>query len=179
VGVFDTIRRSVASLSTLVSTSVAQQARSEVFAANSDLITSLSWTSTLDSNCCIECGELDGEELPIDSGERPPLHPNCRCIMVPNIASWEALGISDMEEIPPGTRASMDGQVPDVVTWSDWILGQDASVQDDILGPTRGELLRAGDLTIDDFVNDAGRILTIEQLRQMEPDLFPEEPEAA
>jgi hypothetical protein len=185
VGVFDNIRRSVAQLSRTVATSVAVQARSEVAQANVDLLDGESWVSTLDLATCIQCGELDGEVFPVGEGPMPELHPSCRCVRTPIVKSWEALGISGMEEIPPGTRASLDGQVPDVVTWSDWILGQDADVQDEILGSTRGELLRAGGLELDQFVNDAGRILTLEELRALEPDLFDaegnpiEDPEAA
>lgn len=41
------------------------------------------WIST--SNCCDECEELDGEEVPLNedfsAGDDPPLHPNCRCTM--------------------------------------------------------------------------------------------------
>jgi SPP1 gp7 family putative phage head morphogenesis protein len=41
------------------------------------------------AECCDECQELDGEEVdldedfPNDGGEGPPLHPNCRCDVLP------------------------------------------------------------------------------------------------
>ena len=34
---------------------------------------------------CPECEALNGNIYPIDSGERPSLHPNCRCTILPVI----------------------------------------------------------------------------------------------
>lgn len=34
---------------------------------------------------CPECSMLDGKIFPIDSGERPALHPNCVCTILPVI----------------------------------------------------------------------------------------------
>jgi hypothetical protein len=90
---------------------------------------------------------------------------------VPVTKSWRDLGF-DIDEMAPGTRASMDGQVPEETTYSEWLMRQSAARQDDVLGPTRGKLLRQGGLTIDKFVNDKGRTLTLKQLRQRAPKAF-------
>ena len=43
------------------------------------------WIATDDEKTCPECGELDGETVPLDEdfsiGDDPPAHPNCRCTM--------------------------------------------------------------------------------------------------
>lgn len=35
--------------------------------------------------CCDGCGELDGKRFDVNSSELPPLHPNCRCTVLPII----------------------------------------------------------------------------------------------
>ncbi len=41
------------------------------------------WLTSPDG--CPECMALNGNIYPIDSGERPSLHPNCRCVILPVI----------------------------------------------------------------------------------------------
>ena len=92
------------------------------------------------------------------------LHFNCRSVSVPVLKSWRELGI-DADELPAGTRASMDGQVPADLTYAQWFAKQSAKRQDEIVGPTRGRLYRAGRVTFDRFSDDKGRWLTLEQLQ--------------
>lgn len=92
------------------------------------------------------------------------LHFNCRSVSVPVLKSWRELGI-DADEAPPGTRASMDGQVPADMTYAQWFARQSAARQDEIVGAKRGELYRAGKLTFDKFTDDKGRWLSLDELR--------------
>ena len=46
-------------------------------------IKEVEWYSAPDS--CPDCDALNGQIFPIDSGERPALHPNCRCVILPVI----------------------------------------------------------------------------------------------
>lgn len=50
-------------------------------------IKSYYWLSCRDDHTCFECQALDGEEFPVDAptNRLPPLHPRCRCTMVPVI----------------------------------------------------------------------------------------------
>jgi len=80
-------------------------------------------------------------------------------------------------ELEPGTRASMDGQVSEKLTYHEWLKRQPAAVQDEVLGPTRGRLYREGKVKIDRFSVD-GRRLTLEELRRREG-LNPEDLRAA
>lgn len=96
---------------------------------------------------------------------------NCRSTATAVTKSFRDLGI-DMDEMEPGTRASMDGQVPEQTTYADWIKGQSAARQDDILGPARGKLLRDGGLTLDRFADDRGKWISLDALRQRNAEAF-------
>lgn len=149
----------------------ASAAREEMFKENKAVIAELVWTSTLDTRTCPTCQSLDGRRFAMDKGPRPPRHIACRCTMVPVTKSWRELGI-DLDEFEPSTRASMNGQVPETMSYGEWLRKQSASVQDEALGPTRGKLFRAGKLDVDRFVNRAGDQWTLDELRQREQEAF-------
>ena len=124
-------------------------------------------------NCRVRDGLLysaDGKHRPV-GGHKVPwgagpgrLHFNCRSVSVPVLKSWKELGI-DAEELPASTRASMDGTVPADLTYGQWLARQSAERQDEILGPVRGKLLRAGRVKVEQFTDDKGNWLTLDQLR--------------
>lgn len=150
----------------LVRTAVAHTttaARDSLYAANRDLIDEEQWVATLDTRTCLECGELDGQKFPVGEGTKTPAHIGCRCVRVPVVKSWRELGL-DINELPPGTRASMDGQVSATETYSTWLAKQSVEMQNDALGPARAEMFRSG-TEIGAFTNRVGDALTLEQLR--------------
>ena len=98
---------------------------------------------------------------------------NCRCTTAPVLKSAAELGLP-LEEFPAGTRASMDGQVSADLTYTEWLKRQPASVQDEALGPTRGDLFRAGLDEPSAYVTRQGRERTLKEMRRMEPDVFAE-----
>jgi SPP1 gp7 family putative phage head morphogenesis protein len=64
-------------------------------------IKSYYWLSCRDDHTCWECQALDGTEFPVDAptSRLPPLHPRCRCTMVPVIR-----GLNDdqvLKRLPP------------------------------------------------------------------------------
>lgn len=89
---------------------------------------------------------------------------NCRSSTAPVIKSWKELVI-DLPESAKSTRASMSGQVPDDMTYQDWLKKQPVERQDDILGKTKGQLFRKGGLTLERFVDRNGRELNLAELR--------------
>lgn len=132
-------------------------ARNEVFAANSDIIEGEKWTSTLDGRTTPVCRSRDGETYPLGQGPRPPAHYGCRSLMRPVIKEQYRLA-------QVGDRASMNGPVDSRVTYGGWLKRQPKEFQDDVLGPRRAALFRSGKLRIDQFVDDMGRSLTLDEL---------------
>lgn len=174
-GLLDRPRRELATIVQTALSHTAQMARRESYRANADLIAAVQWVSTLDNRTSAECAIRDGlqytpEGQPLGHAipwlEGPGrLHFNCRSVDVPVLKSWRELGI-DAAELPAGTRASMDGQVPAETTYGEWLLRQSAARQDEIMGPGRGELLRLGRLKLPDFYDGKGVPLTLEELRR-------------
>ena len=148
-------------------THISSHSREALFRENDELIKGVQWVATLDTRTCPTCGALDGRVFPIDKGPRPPRHINCRCTTVPVLKSFRQLGI-DLDEAPPGTRASLNGQVPETLTWATWIKRQSASVQNMALGPRRAELLRQGRFTPKKFVDRRGNVRTLAELEALE-----------
>lgn len=152
------------------------QARGEVWAANSKVIDKVKWSSTLDSKTSEKCRSLDSQIYPIDSGPRPPGHRRCR-------SSMTAVLKKKYEDLSRGrTRAQRDpetgkiGKTSAKTTYYDWLKRQPASVQNSIIGTSRGKLLRNGglssgrfaELQLDKFYNP----LNLEQMRKLDPVAF-------
>jgi len=56
---------------------VSSQARMEVAKANTDIVQEIQMVATLDSKTSQLCRSMDGRRFPVESGPRPPFHPNC------------------------------------------------------------------------------------------------------
>lgn len=140
------------------------------YEANSGMIKGWQFVATLDGRTTITCASLSGKVFPIGKGPKPPLHIGCRSTTVPVTKSWRELGI-DIEEFK-STRASMDGQIAEDISFTQWLRSKPASFQDDILGATRGKLFRANEIEVDKFTNNKGKVYTIEELRRKNKELF-------
>ena len=146
-GVLEGTRRNVEAVVRTALTHTSSVAHEAVYRANADVITGVEWVSVLDNRTTLICISLDGKVFPIDKGPRPPAHFGCRSTTSPHVGPID--GVPALER----------------TTYAQWLKGQPASVQDDILGPTRGRLYRQGGLTVDRFVDRAGHTLTLDQLR--------------
>ena len=157
---------------------------SKIEEANIDLIKAVKWLSTLDGRtseiCRIRDGKLydpvthkpQGHKLPWLGGPGAA-HFGCRSKATFVTKSWRELGSKvDVKDFSPTERASMNGQVSADLTYYEWLKGQPAGVQDEVLGPQRGKLLRDGKLSIDRFHDDKGRWLTLDQLRKADEAAF-------
>lgn len=138
-------------------------ARKEFYRTNSDVIAHEEWLSTLDDRTTFVCMSLDGKLLEIDEGPWPPRHFGCRSIRVPVIKPEFSIFGNDK-----GKRASKDGPVSAQLTYSGFLKGQSKEFQNDVLGETRAKLFRSGEVTLSGFVDDMGRTLTLDELRQRE-----------
>lgn len=162
-GAFGRIRRNVESITRTAVNHVTTHAREETYKENSDFIKGVLIVATLDSRTTQICMSLDGRVFPVDSGPRPPFHFGCRTGTAPVVKSLRELGLSS-RDFPPGTRASMNGQVPATTTYGEWILEQPRSFQDEVLGPGRAELLRSGKITVEQFTDSKLRVRSLDEL---------------
>ncbi|MGT2493120.1 hypothetical protein ACU4GD_28065 [Cupriavidus basilensis] len=78
----------------------------------------------------------------------------------------------DIDEMPASTRATMDGQVPADMTYSQWLMKQSAARQDEVVGPTRGALMRSGGMKFDELYDSRGRYLSLDELRRRDAAAF-------
>jgi hypothetical protein len=174
-GLMEAPRRHVATVVRTALSHYAAFSQQKVYDANADLIKGYVWVATLDSRTSLECAARDGLEydtnfkpightLPWGAGPGL-LHFNCRSRRSAVIKSWRDLGV-DIEEFTPPARASMDGQVPDKVDYQSWLKDQSAARQDEVLGPTRAELFRKGELSLRDMLGAKGQELTLEELKR-------------
>ena len=170
---------------TLVQTSVqsvANATREKIFADNNDIMSGKEWSAALDRKTCPTCGALDGKRWTTDGKpikhsmvyQIPPKHFRCRCSMVPVLKTWAELGIN-MDELPDGTRASMEGQVNDK-TFEDWLKRKtesDPTFADRTLGKGRAELWRNGKITMDQMIS-GGKPLSLSELQAKYGKAIPE-----
>lgn len=176
-GVIQATRRQASALAASAISAIQTAARLDTFTQNSDVVKGYQQVSTLDnktSDICIaysgQAWDLDGipippSTLPFNGG--PPRHFNCRSTLVPVIKSFDELGLGDDEFDDDFTRASMDGQVPGNITFSDWLNKKPLSFQDDLLGPARAGLWRSQKITLTQLVDMRGNPMTVRQLTEL------------
>lgn len=151
---------------------VAIQARQTTMRENSDVIEGYKWLSTLDSRTSLVCASRDGiiyED--VDSNPKPPAHFNCRSTITYVIKPEYDLG-RDIKVERPSVGAEGVTQVSENTRYPDWLKRQPPEFQDEVLGKARGRLFREGNITIDKFVDNTGKVLSLDRLRSLEPMAF-------
>jgi len=182
-GVIEIDRRHAESVVRTAIAHTANYSKEQMLKANSDLIKAIVWVSTLDNRTTAYCRIRDGlkyeaaaphkpigHNVPFFNG--PPGHWGCRSTTTFVTKSWKELSGANIDEFLPSVRASMDGQVPAEMTYSQWFAKQSAARQDEILGPTRGKLYRDGGLELEGFSNLKGNLFTLDQLRERDAQAF-------
>ena len=152
---------------------VANTARLDTYANNSDIIKGIEWSATFDNRTSVICMELDGLQWDMNYkpiGHSKPFpsaiaHWNCRSTQVPVTKSWEELGSKVKVEVPVGTRASMDGQVSGGQNYQQWLGTKSKAFQQEVLGVQKQKLWKAGKIGFSDLVNQRGHELTLLQLQ--------------
>lgn len=170
-GLLETNRRGVEAIVRTAVNHTSNYAREAFYKENDDLVKGVAWVSTLDTRTTEICASRDGKVYPVDSGPRPPAHINCRSTTTPVLKSWKELGIP-IDEMPAGTRASLDGQIAASTTYQGWLEKQSVERQNEVLGVTKAQLFRDGGLTLDRFVNNAGHVYTLDELRARDAAAF-------
>ena len=183
-GALQARRRGLEALVRTSTNHATNQGRQQVWATNSSLLSGVRWVATLDMRTSPICQERDGKVGPVTDTPgwtppagaeplsppmaRPPAHVNCRSTTTAVVKSWKELGFK-MEELPAGTRASMNGQVPANMTYFEWLGKQSAANQKEILGQTRYDIWKKDGIAPDRFINDQGVRLTLDQIRNLKP----------
>ena len=148
---------------------VASQARGEQLKANDDILQGWRWISTLDSKTSLMCQARDQRLYGWDD-PKPPGHWGCRSSVLPVLKDEFA------REIKGSTRPSIGPGGVELVSsktsYQEWLGRQAPAFQEDVLGPNRYALFTKGELTLDKFVDDNGRTLTLKQLRARESEAF-------
>lgn len=194
-------KRSAEALARTSVNAVSTNARDRLYRANSDIMKGVRWVSTLDGRTSLICASRDGQVYPVDSGPRPPAHVNCRSTTSPVTKSWRELsrngaldpgrgstnvdtlfrkrlrerGItgSEADRILRRRRASMNGDVPEALSYNEFLRRQPAGFQNDVLGPTKAKLFREGDVSLDRFVdNRTGQPFTLDELKRRESEAW-------
>ena len=95
--------------------------------------------------------------------------------MVPVTKSFRELGL-DIDDMPPGERASMHGPVPSNLTYFEWLKPQPGSFVEEALGETRAALFLKGGISAEEFaklqLNKTFQPLTIQEMREKAPKVF-------
>lgn len=175
IGLMQTSRTHADSLVRAATRAVAEAGRQEIYRQNSNLLRGLMWTATLDTRTTLVCAARDNRLYDVNTlkpighdlewgGGPGNLHWGCRSSSTPVTKNWRELGI-DEDDLPPGGRASIDGEVPDDTTFEAWLARQPVERQEAVLGPGRADLWREGKLTFRDLLDGNGREMTLEQLR--------------
>ena len=137
-------------MKTLVRTSfqsVSQTVRTDLYKKNSEVIGSLRVLATLDSRTSDICMARSGLTFKIDNLPfgHPPWHHNCRSTLIPVVRSLADMVIDPVKreeiraklgELPPGTQASIDGQVSANLNYEGWLKTKPVEFQMKQLGPS-------------------------------------------
>ncbi|BBH12901.1 minor capsid protein [Chromobacterium haemolyticum] len=163
---FDIAQRDAMALVRTAVQSVANEAMTGLYQANSDIVQGYVALATLDSRTTIECaarnllrwdldGRPDGHSLPF---RKPPLHWNCRTVLLPWLKSDGArLG---------GGRSSDEGYVDADLSFDAFLKRKDRSYLDQMLGRGRAQLYLDKKLTLIDLLDQRGNRLPLDELKR-------------
>jgi len=184
-GIMAAARHNAESLIRTSVQSVSQAARLDTLRANADVIKGYQALATLDARTTPLCQArsgmawfLDGrpmEGTPIDFPGPPPWHYNCRTNLIPITYSYQELAKNkdlgkkvqaEVDKLPKGTQASMDGQVAADLNYEQWLKGKDDTFQKAILGQQKWQLWKDNKLSLRQLIDQKGRPLTIQELRE-------------
>lgn len=199
-GVMEISKRQAETLVRTSTHAVSNEVMKQTYAENGDVLRGVQCLATLDLRTCEICIARDGGVWDPETGEPlpesktqepfpgyPPWHPNDRCVMAPITKSWaqmieEAGGKppKDLQEVPEGTRASMDGQVPGKTSYEDWLRAQPEARQLEVLGEGKYALFKEGKIGAQDLLNTStGKPMSLKALKAQagEPPPAAQEPD--
>ena len=173
-GIVHAVRKEVTLMVRTSLQHVAASARMTLWEQNADIVEEVEFLAVLDGRTSTLCRSLSGRRFPVGKGPIPPLHIACRSTMVPvlndgldfldGIGRQFSRGENGVERVDPG------------MTYYDWLKTQSPAFQDNVIGPTRGKLLRDGGITSKRFselqLDKNFRPISLDQMRELEPLAF-------
>ncbi len=139
------------------------------------------FVSVLDGRTSKLCASLDGSVWEInDPAKRvPPLHPNCRSILVPVEKDGQLVGerpfVMDerrVKDIPKEERSQLIGQLDANTTFKEFFKKTDDFFQREWLGPKRFKLYKDGKFDFEKFFDPEGRFYSLDDLRKLDEKAF-------
>lgn len=143
--------------------------------------THLKFMATLDGRTSKTCASYDQTVWKVgDPGiRRPPLHPNCRSVLVGVNADGELPGqrpfVMDerkVKDIPKDERKDLIGQLDANTSFKDFFDQTDEFFQKEWLGPSRYKLYKDGGYSLDKFTDPTGREYTLAELKILDEKTF-------
>ncbi|NUF34929.1 minor capsid protein [Acinetobacter oleivorans] len=137
--------------------------------------------ATLDGRTSKLCASLDGTVWEIDDPAKrvPPLHPNCRSILVPvekdGLLVGERPFVMDerkVKDIPKDERSQLIGQLDANTSFKEFFKKTDDFFQREWLGIKRYKLYKEGKFDFDKFFDPEGRFYTLDELRELDERIF-------
>lgn len=164
-------RRDAANIAVTAAGAIVSAVRQKFLEANADVIKAYKYQATLDTRTSALCRAYDGlmwdtnyEPIGHSYPFRQPrinTHFNCRSTIIPVIK-----GADELKNVPPATRSSMNGYVPQDINFNDWLKTQPKDVIEKTLGAGRAELFLQGKITMRDLITQQGRELNLTQLKK-------------
>jgi SPP1 gp7 family putative phage head morphogenesis protein len=153
---------------TLIRTSVnaiSNETRKATYGTNKKYFKGFRYIATLDSRTTILCGSRDGIVYDYDEVPTLPAHWGCRSTISPSVKDKYRLeNIKGVRKYRPSTEGAVDAQL----TYPGWLKSQPFDVQANVLGPQRAELFAKGKLDLDQFIDNDGVVLTLDELKLKE-----------
>ena len=177
-GIIQAPKRNLEALARTATQSISNEAHRKFYEQNEKFFKGTQAITTLDfrtSDICISrTGAIwDKNGNPVkNTNEKfpgyPPWHWNCRSLVIGVLKEFNELGLSKnkVENVPGTVKSSLDGEVADDTTYSQWLKSQPVELQKEKLGPTKFKLWKEGNLKLRDLVDQFGRPLSVKQLRE-------------
>ena len=152
-------------------TQMATSASTALYEANSGVLRGYMYVATLDTRTTHICARNDGRVFAFDAEyqPKPPLHWNCRSTTVPVVRRFTDVNGRNIRSTPtPAQRAAIDGPTSARENYGEWLFRQPREIQLlHLEDPARVDLFRQGKLSITQFSDTDGNLLSIERLETL------------
>ncbi len=170
-GLLDQSRSQIATMVRTARSHVSNVALNETYTAIG--VEYVKFIATLDSRTSKICmGYSDKVYKKDESHPVPPLHPNCRSILIP-VTDEQGKTIGKR---PFNNKVNGEGEIGVVdsnTTFKGWFDKQDAAFQKSWLGPSRYKLFKEGKYSLDKFVDPlTGQPFTLAELKKLDEEMF-------